>query len=107
MTRGDETMKSLLPHRLAMLAAASTLFVCGLASAQATGGPSSGEGTPPGANTPPEKAAIDACVGKKEGDRVYFTTAKGKKRHWACAMADGVLAARSGIATPAHPDKKK
>ena len=64
-------MTSKLTHRLALLAAASTLFVCGLASAQSTGGPSDGEGTPPGANVPPEKAAIDACVGKKEGDRLY------------------------------------
>jgi hypothetical protein len=92
-------------RRLASLAAVSTLAVCGLASAQ-TGGPSAAEMAPPGANTPPGKEAIAACTGKKEGDRVRFTTAKGKKRHWACTMVDGVLAARSGIATPAFPSKK-
>jgi hypothetical protein len=37
---------------------------------------------------------------------VRFTTAKGKKRHWACATVDGVLAARSGVATAALPSKK-
>jgi hypothetical protein len=93
-------------RRVASLAVVSALFVCGLAIAQSTGGPSSAEATPPGANTPPEKAAIDACVGKKEGDRVRFTTAKGKKRNWACATVDGVLAARSGVATAARPDRK-
>lgn len=98
-------MNALLPRKLAMMAIASTLFTCNLATAQATGGPSSGEGTPPQVGKPPEKAAIDACVGKAEGDRVYFTDSKGKKRHWACAMSDGQLAARSGVATPARPKK--
>jgi hypothetical protein len=90
-----------------MLAAASSLCVASLAMAQATGGPSSGETTPPGANKPPEQAAIDACKDKKEGDRVRFTDAKGKKRHWACVTTDGVLAARSGVATAATTPKKK
>jgi hypothetical protein len=99
------TMKSLQP-RLAMLAAASTLFLSGLALAQ-TGGPSAAETTPPGANKPPEQAAIDACKDKKAGDRVRFTDAKGKKRHWPCAMVGDVLAARSGVATAATTPKKK
>jgi hypothetical protein len=92
---------------LSLLAAASMLFVSGLAMAQATGGPSKAETTPPGANKAPEAAAIDACKDKKEGDRVRFTDAKGKKRHWACAMVDGQLAARSGVATAATTPKKK
>lgn len=102
-------MKSLQqPRRLATLAAASTLlFLSGLAMAQGTGGPSAAETTPPGANKAPEQAAIDACKDKKEGDRVRFTDAKGKKRHWACTMVDGVLAARSGVATAATTPKKK
>jgi len=101
-------MKSLLqPRRLAMLAAASTLCLSGLAMAQSTGGPSVAETTPPGAGKPPEQAAIDACKDKKAGDRVRFTDAKGKKRHWACAEVDGVLAARSGVATAATTPKKK
>jgi len=97
-------MTLLQPRRLAMLAAASTLCLSGLAMAQSTGGPSKAETTPPGAGKAPEQAAIDACKDKKEGDRVRFTDAKGKKRHWTCTMVDSVLAARSGIATPA---KKK
>ena len=102
------TMNSLQPRRhLALLAAASTLFLSGLALAQSTGGPSAAETTPPGANRPPEQAAIDACKDKKEGERVRFTTAKGKKRHWTCTTVDGVLAARSGIATPALKPKQK
>jgi hypothetical protein len=101
-------MNSLQPRRLATLAiAASTLLLSSLAMAQATGGPSKAETMPPGAGTPPEQAAIDACKDKKEGDRVRFVTAKGKKRHWACATVDGVLAARSGIATAATTPKKK
>jgi hypothetical protein len=72
-----------------------------------TGGPSAAETTPPQTNKPAEQQAIDACKGKNEGDRVRFTDAKGKKRHYACTMVDGVLAARSGVATPAHPPKKK
>lgn len=93
-------------HRLGLLAAVSTLLLSGVAAAQGTGGPSAAETTPPGANKAPERAAIDACKDKKEGDRVQFIDAKGKKRKWACVTVDGVLAARSGIATPAHPDKK-
>ena len=75
----------------------------GIAAAQ-TGGPSASETTLPQSKRPPEQAAIDACKDHKEGDRVRFTDAKGKKRHYACTMVDGVLAARSGVATPA---KKK
>jgi hypothetical protein len=102
------TMKSLQPRRqLALLAAASTLFLSGLTLAQSTGGPSSAETTPPGASKAPEQAAIDACKDKKAGDRVRFTDAKGKKRHWTCATVDGVLAARSGVATPALKPKKQ
>jgi len=101
-------MKSLQPRRhLALLAAASTLFLSGLTLAQSTGGPSSAETTPPGANKAPEQAAIDACKDKKAGDRVRFTDAKGKKRHWTCAMVGDVLAARSGVATPALKPKKQ
>ena len=100
-------MKSLQQPRLAMLAAASTLFLSGLAMAQGTGGPSAAETTPPGASKAPEQAAIAACKDKKEGDRVRFTDAKGKKRHWTCTMVDGVLAARSGVATPALKPKKQ
>lgn len=101
-------MKSLQPRRhLALLAAASTLFLSGLTLAQSTGGPSSAETTPPGASKAPEQAAIDACKDKKPGDRVRFTDAKGKKRHWTCAMVGDVLAARSGVATPALKPKKQ
>jgi hypothetical protein len=102
-------MNSLLqPRRLAlMLAAASTLGLSGLTMAQSTGGPSSAETAAPGASKAPEQAAIDACKDKKAGDRVRFTDAKGKKRHWACATVDGVLAARSGVATAATTPKKK
>lgn len=101
-------MKSLQPRRqLAVLAAASTLFLSGLALAQATGGPSVAETTPPGAAKAPEQEAIDACKDKKAGDRVRFTDAKGKKRHWACTMVGDVLAARSGVATAATTPKKK
>jgi len=38
---------------------------------------------------------------------VRFTDAKGKKRHWPCAMVGDVLAARSGVATAATTPKKK
>ena len=100
-------MNSLQPRRLAMLAATSTLFLASLATAQSTGGPSTAETTPPGANKAPEQAAIDACKDKKEGERVRFTDAKGKKRHWACVTVDGVMAARSGVATAARTVPKK
>jgi hypothetical protein len=100
-------MISMSFRRLAMLAAASTLLFSQFAAAQGTtGGPSKAETTPPGSNRPPEQAAIDACVGKAEGDRVVFTDAKGKKRKWTCVTVNGVLAARSGVATPALPKKK-
>ena len=102
-------MTSLMPRllpRLAMLAAASTLSLSGLALAQATGGPSAAETTPAQSKRPPEQAAIDACKDKKEGERVRFTDAKGKKRHWPCAMVEGTLAARSGVATPAIMPKQ-
>jgi putative multiple sugar transport system substrate-binding protein len=39
-------------------------------------GPSSAETSPPGASRPPAKEAVDACVGKAEGDRVQFTDTK-------------------------------
>jgi hypothetical protein len=99
-------MTSLLP-RLTLLAAVSTLAFSNLAMAQATGGPSAADTTPPGANRAPEQAAIDACKDKKAGDRVRFTDAKGKKRHWGCAMVGDTLAARSGVATAATTPKKK
>jgi hypothetical protein len=38
---------------------------------------------------------------------VRFTDAKGKKRHYACAMVGDVLAARSGVATAATKPKPK
>ena len=100
-------MISSLTRRLASLAAVSTLALTGLAAAQSSGGPSAAETTPPGANKPAEQAAIDACKDKKDGDRVRFTDAKGKKRHYACSTVDGVMAARSGVATAAHTPKKK
>ena len=96
-----------LSRRLASLAAVSTLALSGLATAQSTGGPSTAETTPPGANKPAEQAAVDACKDKKDGDRVRFTDAKGKKRHYACSTVDGVMAARSGVATAARTPKKK
>jgi len=99
-------MHSLLTSRLALLAASSTLFLSGLAMAQNTGGPTAAETAPPAAKAP-EQAAIDACKDKKAGERVRFTDAKGKKRHWACTSVDGVLAARAGVATPAHTVKAK
>ena len=100
-------MTSFQPRRFALLAATSTLFLSSLAMAQATGGPSAAEATAPGAGKAPEQAAVDACKDKKDGDRVRFTDAKGKKRHWACNTVDGVMAARSGVATAAHTPKKK
>ena len=95
-----------IARRLASLAALSTLCLSGLALAQATGGPSAAETTLPQSKKAPEQAAIDACKDKKEGDRVRFTDAKGKKRHYACAMVGDVLAARSGVATAATNSKK-
>jgi hypothetical protein len=100
-------MTPLFARRLSALAAVSTLFVSGFAFAQGTGGPSKDETSPPQANKAPEQAAIDACKDKKEGDRVQFVDAKGKKRKYGCTMVDGVLAARSGVATAAHAVKKK
>ena len=95
---------SSLVRRIASLAALSTLCLSAFAQ---TGGPSPSETTPPQAKKPPEQAAIDACKDKKEGDRVRFTDAKGKKRHYACAMVGDVLAARSGVATAATKPKAK
>ena len=95
---------STLAHRLAALAALSTLCLSALAQ---TGGPSPSETTPPQAAKAPEQAAIDACKDKKEGDRVRFTDAKGKKRHYGCTMVGDVLAARSGVATAATKPKAK
>jgi hypothetical protein len=96
-----------IARRLATLAAVSTLAMSGLASAQDTSGPSKDETSKPGAGTPPSQAAIDACKDKKDGDRVHFTDAKGKKRFWGCSTVDGVTAARSGVATAAKKAKKK
>jgi len=62
---------------------------------------------PPQSKKAPEQSAIDACKNKTEGDRVTSTDAKGKKRKYACATVDGVLVARPGIATAAHPKKTK
>jgi hypothetical protein len=107
-TKRKSTMKTMLSRRISLLAAISTVFLTGLAAAQSTGstgGPSAAEQTPPGASRPPEKEAIDACVGKTAGDRVRFTTSKGKSRKWTCVDVNGTLAARSGIATPARPKK--
>ena len=87
------------------LVAVSTLFASGFAFAQSTGGPT--DTTLPQSAKPVEQQAIDACKDHKEGDRVRFTDAKGKKRHYACTIVDGVLAARSGVATPAKTVKKK
>jgi hypothetical protein len=95
-------MKQTLFRRLSLIAAISTFCVSGHALAQATGGPSEAERTPPQFGRPPEQAAIDACKDKNEGDRVRFVDAKGKSRRFPCARVDGVLAARSGVATAAH-----
>ncbi|MDE2094479.1 MAG: hypothetical protein KGL99_19095 [Burkholderiales bacterium] len=99
-------MSLLHTRRLALVAAASLALLSGLVSAQSTGGPSKSEAMPLTAHAP-EKQAIDACVGKAENERVRFVTAKGKKRHWTCTTVDGVLAARPGVATPAHRVKKQ
>jgi hypothetical protein len=69
------------------------------ALAQATGGPSASEVTPPQARRPPEQAAIDACSGRQVNERVRFVDEKGKRRYYPCVTRDGVLAARSGAAT--------
>ena len=96
-------IKTSMMSRMAALAAMAALSLSALAQ---TGGPSTSETTPPQAKKPPEQAAIDACKDKKEGDRVRFTDAKGKKRHYPCAMVGDVLAARSGVATAATKPKK-
>ena len=95
-------IKTSFTGRLAALAALSALCLSALAQ---TGGPSPSETTLPQSKKPPEQAAIDACKDKKEGDRVRFTDAKGKKRHYACTMVGDVLAARSGVATAAKTKK--
>ena len=97
-------------HRLAHIAGSCALtvaavFVSPPSFAQSTGGPTAAEVKPPGASKPPAKEAIDACAGKSEGDKVTFTDAKNKKRKWVCVPVDGVLAARSGVATPALKPK--
>ena len=79
----------------------SAALISPYAEAQATGGPTAAEVAPPGGSQPPAKEAVDACVGKTEGDRVTFTDAKNKKRKWVCTPVNGVLAARSGVATAA------
>jgi hypothetical protein len=99
---------NLIPNRrLASLVAISTLCFSGFAAAQATGGPSASSLVLPQSKRPPEQAAIDACQGKNAGDRVRFVDAKGKTRKYACAMVDGVLAARSGTATGAYSGTPK
>lgn len=95
-------MKPTVRRWLALIAAVSSFCFSGLGLAQATGGPSESERTPPQSKRPPEQAAIDACKDKNEGDRVRFVDAKGQNRKYPCAMVNGVLAARSGIATAAH-----
>ena len=103
-------MSSLQIRRLAVIAATSVLFLSGLATAQGTGtgtgGPSTAELAPPGGTKAPAKEAIDACVGKAVGDKVQFSDAKGKKRKWVCILVGDVLAARSGVATPARTPAK-
>ena len=89
------------------LVAVTFMLTSAIAAAQSTGGPSPQETAPPLANVPPDQQAIDACKDKKETDRVRFTDAKGKKRHYTCVMVNGVLAARPGVATAAHTPKKK
>ena len=87
---------------LALIVAVLSFCFSGLGLAQATGGPSESERTPAQSKRPPEQAAIDACKDKHDGDRVYFVDAKGKNRKYPCVVVDGVLAARSGIATAAR-----
>lgn len=79
----------------------SAALISPYVEAQATGGPTSSEVAPPGGSQPAAKEAVDACNGKTQGDRVTFTDAKNKKRKWVCTPVDGVLAARSGVATAA------
>lgn len=100
-------MTTSFARRLGSLAAISALALSGLAAAQSTGGPSASEEAKPGANKPPEQAAIDACKDHKAGDRVKFVDAKGKTRKWGCAMVGDVLAARSGTASAARTPKAK
>jgi hypothetical protein len=95
-----------MPSTLRLALGTAVLCAAQLALAQQTGGPSIEDRTPPGSKIPPEKEAIDACVGKAVGDRVRFVNAKGKSHRWTCVMVGEVLAARSGIGTPArkvHP----
>lgn len=99
-------------HRFAPRTTASLVLLVGLVVsgpviAQSSGGPSKEEITPPRDHQAPEQAAIDACASKKDGDRVRFTQANGKKRRWGCSTVDGVRAARSGVATAAFPSKNK
>jgi hypothetical protein len=84
---------------MSRVSALALLALGPLAMAQSTGGPSVAETTPPGWNSPPSQPAIDACLGKKEGDRVQFVDPKGKTRQWGCVTVKGVLAARSGVPT--------
>ena len=98
-------MTTTFVRRLASVAAVSSLFISGFAFAQATGG--AVDPNPPQAKKAPEQAAIDACKDKKEGDKsAAFKDAKGKTRtHYRCATVDGVLAARSGVASGAKKTK--
>jgi hypothetical protein len=45
----------------------------------------------------PSAAALAACVGHKQGDRVLVKTAKGKTLHGTCRSYQGKLAARTHI----------
>jgi len=83
------------------LATALGLLGCVGAYAQ-TGGPTAESIRLPQSSKPVEAAAIEACKDRQEGDRVTFIDAKGKKRKYGCTMVDGVLAARSGVATAAR-----
>jgi hypothetical protein len=101
-------MSSLQVRHLAMVAATSVLFLSGLVAAQGTGSgaPGSPERAPVGGTQAPSKEAIAACTGKAVGDKVTFKDAKGKTRKWTCIMVGEVLAARSGVASPAKAASK-
>jgi hypothetical protein len=88
-------IKSTLAIPALLLVLSSASILC---AAQSTGGPSIEETRPPGWDRPPEQAAVDACSGRKELERVQFVDGKGKKRKWACVTVGGVFAARPGVA---------
>jgi len=60
-------------HRLL---AVMIILAAGYAVAR-TGGASACETTQPGANRPLEPQAIEACIGKQEGSRVYVNDSPG------------------------------